>query len=93
MIVPEDPQSQLPDLPFAEFVFNADHPFERLAAAIDWKQLLGRLSAFYSQDRGAPSTSLRAQVGTLMLKHLRNLPDRQAVQLVQETCTPSASAA
>ena len=84
MLIPEDPQSQFPDLPFAEFVFDADHPLERLAAAIDWKKLLGALSAFYSEDRGAPSTPLRAKVATLMLKHLRNLPDREAVHLVQE---------
>lgn len=84
MIVCQDPQSQLPDLPFAQFLFDADHPLERLAATIDWKKLLGELSAFYSEDRGAPSTPLRAKVGTLMLKHLRNLPDRQAVYLVME---------
>jgi len=84
MIVPQDTQSQLPDLPFAEFVFDPDHPLERLAAAIAWDPLLGKLRAFYSEDRGAPSTPLRAQVGTLMLKHLRNLADREAVRLVQE---------
>lgn len=84
MLVPEDPQSQLSDLPFAEFVFDADHPLVRLAAAIDWKNLLEGLSAFYSEDLGAPSTPLRAQVGTLMLKHLRSLPDREAVRLVLE---------
>ena len=84
MLVPENPQSELADLPFAEFVFNPDHPLLRLAAAIAWDDLLGQLRAFYSEDRGAPSTPLRAQVATLMLKHLRNLPDREAVHLVLE---------
>lgn len=85
MLVRDNPQSELADLPFAEFVFNPDHPLERLAAAIPWPGLLGQLQAFYSEDCGAPSTPLRAKVGTLMLKHLRhNLPDREAVHLVQE---------
>ncbi|MFH1725589.1 MAG: transposase [Elusimicrobiota bacterium] len=84
MLVCENPQSELGDLPFAEFVFDAEHPLERLAARVPWTQLLGELRAFYSEDHGAPSTPLRAKVGTLMLKHLRNLPDREAVRLVQE---------
>lgn len=84
MLVPENPQPELADLPFAQFVFDPGHPLERLAAVIDWKHLLDELRVFYSGDRGAPSTPLRAQVGTLMLKHLRNLPDREAVRLVQE---------
>lgn len=84
MIVKQDHQSELADLPFAEFVFDPEHPLVRLAAEVDWKKLLGALSAFYSEDRGAPSTPLRASAATLMLKHLRNLPDREVVRLVQE---------
>jgi len=84
MYNPEDPQDELTDLPFAQFIFDQNHPLIRLAAAIDWKTLLERLRVFYSPDQGAPSTPLRAQAGTLMIKHLKNLPDREAVGLVLE---------
>ncbi|MBI4178855.1 transposase [bacterium] len=84
MIVSQDPQSQLPDLPFAEFVFNEDHPLLRLSAAIRWDNLLEQLGAFYDPDKGRPCAPLRAQAGTLILKHVKDLADRAAVGFVQE---------
>lgn len=79
-----DPQAQLADLPFAEFVFNEDHPLLRLSAAIHWDNLLEQLGAFYHPDQGRPCAPLRAQAGTLILKHLKNLSDRDTVRFVQE---------
>lgn len=84
MIVKQDTQAELADLPFAEFVFDADHPLLRLCATIDWENLLAQLQIFYSADRGAPSTPLRVQAGTIMIKFLKNLPDRDTVRYVQE---------
>lgn len=84
MFISENPQSHLADMPFAEFVFNEDHPLLRLSQAIHWKNLLEQLQVFYSADQGAPSNSLRAQAATLMLKFLKNLPDRDGVRYVQE---------
>lgn len=84
MIRKEDPQSELSDLPFSEFVFKEDHPLLRLSAAICWDSLLQELARFYHPDKGRPSAPLRAQAGTLMLKHLNNFPDRQTVRYVQE---------
>lgn len=84
MLVKEDAQSQLADLPFAEFVFDEDHPLLKLSAAIHWHSLLDQLQAFYSPDQGCPSTPLRAQAGTLILKHVKHLPDRETVRYVRE---------
>lgn len=84
MHVTQDPQSHLADLPFADFIFKATHPLLQLAAAIHWPTLLEQLQDFYSPDQGRPSIPLRAQAGTLMLKHLKHLPDRDAVRYVEE---------
>jgi hypothetical protein len=84
MVISTDPQAHFGDLPFGAFVFNANHPLLKLAAAIRWEPLLKRLQAFYSPDHGRPSIPLRAQAGTLMLKHLKHLPDREAVRHVEE---------
>lgn len=84
MVVKADPQLHLGDLPFAQFLFKANHPLLRLAAAIRWEPLLQQLAAGYSPDQGRPSIPLRAQAGTLMLKHLKHLSDRDAVRYVEE---------
>lgn len=79
-----DPQAEIADLPFAEFVFNEQHPLLRLAQAIRWDNLLAELGVFYHPDKGRPSAPLRAQAGTLILKHVKDLADRAAVAFVQE---------
>ena len=84
MLVTKDPQSQLSDLPFAEFVFDPNHPLLQLSQAIHWDNLLNDLAYFYSPDQGRPTIPLRAQSGTLMLKFIKNLPDREAVHYAEE---------
>lgn len=84
MYIKQDAQSHLADLPFAEFVFDEEHPLLKLSAAIRWNNLLAQLKRFYSEDQGRPSIPCRAQTGTLMLKCLKDLPDRDTVHYVQE---------
>ena len=85
MYIQQDTQSQIFDIPFAEFIFDGEHPLLKLSHAIHWENLLGYLKQFYSSDRGRPSIPMRAQVGTLILKFLKNLPDRKAVEYVHES--------
>lgn len=84
MYIRQDPQSQLADMPFADYAFNPDHPLMKLAEAIAWDELLDRLASFYAKEQGRPSIFLRAQAGTLMIKFLKNLSDRDTVRCVQE---------
>lgn len=84
MFIEHDAQARLENIPFAEFVFNEEHPLLRLAEALNWKNLLSELAHSYSPDQGRPSIPLRSQVGTLILKFIKNLPDRAAVELVEE---------
>lgn len=84
MIIKQDNRYRLGDMPFAEFVFDENHPLLRLAGAIQWDNLLGQLECFYSANHGRPSIPLRAQAGTLIIKHIKNLSDRDAVNFVKE---------
>lgn len=84
MIVKERGEQTFSDLPFSEFLFNEDHPLQKLSAAIPWDDLVTSLELVYSKENGRPTTPLRAQVGTLMLKFLKHLPDRAAVHYVEE---------
>lgn len=70
---------------FGEPIFNQDHILVKLAKIVPWDKLEEKLMRFYSPDKGCPSTSLRAQTGTLMLKHLYNRSDRDTVAHVQES--------
>jgi hypothetical protein len=85
MYIQQDTQSQFSDFAFSEFVFDSEHPLLKLSSAIRWENLLEYLKQFYSCDQGRPSIPLRAQVGTLILKFLKNLPDRKAVEYVHES--------
>jgi transposase, IS5 family len=84
MFVKDNPQSDFSEIPFSELIYDPDHPLLKLAQNIDWNSLLSQLQRFYSPDRGCPSAPLRAQAANLMLKYLKNLPDREAVTLVYE---------
>ena len=84
MIVNEDGQPSLADMPFADMVYDKEHPLLKLSDAIHWENLTAGLSVFYSARQGRPTIALRAQAGTLMLKHIKNLSDREAVRYVQE---------
>lgn len=85
MLVQDDHQAQFSDLAFSEFVYDPNHPLLKLEKAIHWKNLLEALSPFYSADQGRPTIPLRAQAGTLILKHLKKLGDRAVVGYVQES--------
>ncbi len=84
MYIKEDTQSQFADLPFSQDIFNANHPLLRLSQAIQWDNLMDYLKQFYSETQGRPSTPIRAQAATLMLKYIKNLSDRTGVNYVQE---------
>lgn len=64
--------------------WDENHPLLQFSRAINWKYLLEELSRFYKHDQGRPTTPLRAQAGTLILKFVKNLSDREAVHCVQE---------
>jgi hypothetical protein len=85
MLIEQDTQAQFSDFAFSEFVFDKEHPLLKLSSAIHWENLLEYLKRFYSPDQGRPSISLRAQVGTLILKFLKNLSDRKVVEYVHES--------
>lgn len=84
MLVKTDPPSALADLPFAEFIFDPKHPLLRLSRAIRWDALVAALSPFYSETQGRPSSPLRVQVAVLILKFIKNIPDRAAVACAKE---------
>lgn len=84
MYILEDKQLSFDTIPFLKYPYNPEHPLMRLEAAIRWDDLLNALAGFYCADDGRPSTPLRAKAGTLILKHIRHLPDRDTVVYVQE---------
>jgi hypothetical protein len=84
MLVKTDSQSVLADLPFADFIFDPKHPLLRLGRAIHWDTLVAALSPFYNETKGRPSTPLRVQAAVLILKFVKNIPDRAAVAYAQE---------
>lgn len=84
MYTKQDMQTQIDDRIFIENPYDEKHPIYRLSKAINWNALLNHLKGFYSKDKGRPSTPLRAQAGTLIIKHLKNLPDRDTVRMVEE---------
>jgi len=84
MFILEDKQLSFDAIPFLKFPYNPEHPLMKLEAAIQWNNLLEALAVFYSAEEGRHSIPLRAQAGTLILKYVKNLPDRDTVALVQE---------
>ena len=73
MFVDQDLQAQFSDLTFSEFIYDPNHPLLKLEKAVHWKNLIEALSQFYSPDQGRPTIPLRAQAGTLILKHVKKL--------------------
>lgn len=84
MLVKSDSQPTLADLPFADFIFDPKHPLLQLGGAIHWDALVAALGPFYSETKGRPSTPLRVQAAVLILKFVKNIPDRAAVACVRE---------
>ncbi len=84
MFVKSDSQSSLADIPFNDFIYDQKHPLLRLSRAIRWNSLIEALTPFYSPDRGRPSAPLRVQAAVLILKFVKNIPDRAAVALAKE---------
>jgi hypothetical protein len=85
MIIKKDTQLGLGDIPFSEFVYREEHLLIQLNKAIDWDNLLDFLGQFYSPDHGRPSTPLRSQCGTEIIKRLYEKSDREAVHFVEES--------
>lgn len=84
MLVKNNPQMQFDDIPFSEFLYDKNHLLFQLNDAINWNNLLNFLGKFYSPTQGRPSTSLRAQAGTEIIKRIKRLSDREAVHYVEE---------
>jgi hypothetical protein len=84
MFILEDKQLSFDTIPFLKYPYDPEHPLMKLEAAIRWDNLLEALAGFYCPDEGRPTTPLRAQAGTLILKYVKHLPDRDAVIYVRE---------
>lgn len=84
MFILEDKQLSFDTIPFLKYPYNPGHPLMKLEKAIRWDNLLEALATFYSAEEGRPSTPLRAQAGTLILKYVKHFPDRDTVVYVQE---------
>lgn len=85
MLVKKDNELHFDDLPFAEFLYDNKHPLTLLGDAINWDNLLNYLEQFYSKGMGRPTTPLRAQAGTLIIKRVKNLSDRECVKYVKDS--------
>jgi len=83
MLSKDNSQLTFDAVPFLKVVYDPEHPLMRLEKAIHWDALLEALSAHYSEDEGRPTISLRAKVGTLILKFVKNLSDRKIVKDVE----------
>jgi hypothetical protein len=84
MLAKDNPQLSFDAIPFLKFPYKADHPLMQLEKAIRWNDLLDELARFYSEEQGRPTISLRAKAGTLILKFVKKMSDRQAVVYVEE---------
>ncbi len=56
-------------------IIDPTHALVKLAAAIDWRFLEGRLGAVYDDDPGRPPLPTRLMAGLAILKHLHDLSD------------------
>ncbi len=84
MLLKDNPQLTFDAIPFLKFAYKPDHPLMQLEKAIRWDHLLEALAAFYSEEEGRPTISLRAKVGTLIVKFVKKLSDRETVIYVEE---------
>lgn len=55
----------------------------KIAQALDWVSLSDKLGRFYCFDNGRPTKSSRAKVGLLILKHLYQISDEEAVNTLK----------
>ena len=84
MVLKDNPQLTFDAIPFLKFAYKPDHPLMLLEKAIRWDPLLEALAVYYSEEAGRPTISLRAKVGTLIVKFVKKLSDRDAVVYVEE---------
>ena len=56
-------------------IIDVDHALVRLARAIDWRFLEGKLGAVYTDEPGRPPLPTRLMAGLSILKHSYNLSD------------------
>lgn len=55
----------------------------KIAQAIDWDSLSDKLAQFYCLDNGRPTKPSRVKVGLLILKHLYQISDEEAVNTLK----------
>ena len=84
MLSKDNSQLTFDAIPFLKVVYDPEHPLMQLEKTIRWDALLEALGAYYSEDEGRPTIALRAKVGTLILKFVKNLSDRKIVRDVEE---------
>ncbi len=81
------PQAQLTlegfQTPFSQHLDKANR-WVRLANSIPWDKLANIYYRKMSSDFGAPSLSARMVIGTVIIKHMLNIDDREVVAQIQE---------
>jgi IS5 family transposase len=71
--------SQLFETPLLEDTLRQDHPLIILSKAINWDDLIDKISAFYSEKEGRPTLPIRLMIGLLLIKYLFNMSDAEVV--------------
>ncbi len=81
------PQAQLTlegfQTPFYQHL-DKDNRWVKLASSIPWDKLANIYYRKMSSDFGAPSISARMVIGTVIIKHMLNIDDREVVAQIQE---------
>ena len=72
---PRNPQFNIFQTPLVNFI-DLEHPMCVLAHKIDWQELENEFSGYFS-DFGRPSVPVRKMVGLILIKHIKNLSDRE----------------
>ena len=81
------PQSQLSlegfETPFAQHL-DKNNRWVKLAQAIPWDKLAGVYYKKMDSSFGAPSISARMVIGSVIIKHMLNIDDREVVEQIKE---------
>lgn len=62
---------------------DENHELIKITKTINWVSLSEKIAKFYCPDNGRPTKPARAKVGLLILKHLYQLSDKDAVDLLK----------
>jgi len=63
-----------------EDMLNQRHPLYILSNKVDWVLFEESFKTLYCSDNGRPAKPVRLMVGSLILKHLRNISDESVVE-------------